>query len=231
MKQVLSLVFLLTSISAFAQSPEKGLRLGLIVSPDYAYRSITTNDPAYELGVEIQNDYHVPRLGFTTGLGLLADLSRRLTLETGLLIADKGYRTERVSYTDINGDLLGEGRSRFHDYFLEIPLKVNLTVLDKGLKVYLAAGVSGGLHLQQRWVARINPEDKVQTTVSKNVEEVDPLSFSLIGGLGLEYQGSERISLRLEPAFRYSLTPLNADAPIRVYPWSVGCQLGGYYQL
>ena len=47
----------------------------------------------------------------------------------------------------------------------------------------------------------------------------------LVGGVGLGYHISEKLNLRVEPLFRYSLAPL-AEAPIDQYNYSIGCQIG-----
>jgi hypothetical protein len=61
-------------------------------------------------------------------------------------------------------------------------------------------------------------------------EGLSQINFSSSIGLGFEYSISEKISLNLEPTFRYYLTPIGGLVGSSVHPYSFGVFSGLSYK-
>jgi hypothetical protein len=78
--------------------------------------------------------------------------------------------------------------------------------------------------------------NSVYTTVDGNKYPVgdtrglNPLTLSSSLGMGMEYNFSDKLSLNLEPTFRYYLNPFSITTSSFVHPYSFGIFSGVSYK-
>ena len=94
MKLILTFLILFPLIT-FCQNKDtlktKRIAIGVVFSPDYSYRTLKPYSSS-NLIAELRDSLEIPKFGFTTGLNLLLQLNKRLTLEAGLQFSNKGEK-------------------------------------------------------------------------------------------------------------------------------------------
>ena len=101
MKKLLFTLLTLIAFNAFSQTPEikspGKIALGFTFSPDYSYRALNS-DPDIKWVADSRDDREIPKFGFTTGARVLFTLGNKVSLESGLLFADKGEKTKKLRF-------------------------------------------------------------------------------------------------------------------------------------
>lgn len=227
MRKFSILLLLLINFSVKSQSSDSThfskFEVGFIFSPDYSYRVLKT-DASHSWMKYTYDTLEVSRFSFTAGASILLRLTKKLSLSTGILFADKGEKTKRyatrnaINYTN-------------HFYYLDIPLKVNYYLRDKKyyfskprkLKLFLSAGNSVNIFLNSRSITRtVNTGDKESLAISP---EISRINISLLAGFGLEYPLTQKWLFRLESNYRRSITPV-ANTSLKKYFYSFGLNIG-----
>jgi hypothetical protein len=110
--------------------------------------------------------------------------------------------------------------------YLQMPVLVRYKFIDKALDVNIIGGVSYDFLLDNEVFATAeNIRYNVGTTMGLNT-----LTFSSSLGMGMEYNFSDKISLNLEPTFRYYLNPFNQPVSMKIHPYSFGIFSGFSYK-
>ncbi len=110
--------------------------------------------------------------------------------------------------------------------YLEMPIILRYKVVDKTIDFNLIGGLSYNL-LVNNTVSTF--ADGHKYTVGKT-EGLNPFMVSSSVGMGMEYNLSGKISLNLEPMFRYYLNPFSEMAGIKTHPYSFGLFSGLSYR-
>ena len=237
MKRILPVVFVFFAVASFAQTPELPtsgiLRMGLTLSPDICYRTLSTESPTSQVIIDTRNEIEVPMLGFTAGFGVIFQLHRRLALETGLKLSNNSQKRKTVLLTDLSGETLGEGRTTDRRYYFDIPVQINYSLIDKRVGLFISAGLSPGLYLSSGMTTRADFIDGSSGVTKTRGREsgVSVFNVAAIGGIGLDLDITDHLELRAGPVFRYSLLPLFPDVSINQYNYSLGGSLGLFYEL
>ena len=119
-------------------------------------------------------------------------------------------------------------RFSHHYCYLDIPIKANYLILKGKINLIVTAGFSTNIYLYQRTKVSFVGSD--ETNSSSNSEDLSRLNVAVLLGGGIDYNINQRLKLRVEPIFRYSIMPI-VDAPIKQYQYSIGVNFGLYYQL
>lgn len=238
------LLILLTFIplTTFCQNTDtivtKKLSIGLTFSPDYCYR-ILKPDASGKWIAENRDTREIPKSGYTTGLNLALNISKRITLEAGLLYSDKGEKTKTNApiwvtssgQPDPDPALPTKITFIYHYIYLDIPIKANYYLLTKRVKFFLTAGISANIFLKQRITSIFEYNDGHTSTKSSSGNNAyEKINLAFTAGLGLGYDLTKKLYLKTEPTYRHSITPI-IDAPIKGYLYSVGLNTGLYYKL
>jgi hypothetical protein len=99
-------------------------------------------------------------------------------------------------------------------------------VIDKTIGLNLIGGLAYNLLVH----------NSVYTTVNGSkypigdTKGLNPLSMSSSLGMGMEYNFSDKLSLNLEPMFRYYLNPFSTSASSLTHPYSFGIFSGVSYK-
>lgn len=110
--------------------------------------------------------------------------------------------------------------------YLEMPLVLKYKIVDKMLDINIIGGISYDILLNNSVYARTE-SGKYEVGKTQGLSKLN-LSSSL--GMGMEYSLSRKISLNLEPTFRYFLNPLNEMSNPALHPYSFGVFSGFSYR-
>ena len=105
--------------------------------------------------------------------------------------------------------------------YLEVPLELNYTLVDKKFAVNLIGGVSS-LFLVDNTVALESGDLVTEIGEANNVNAVN---FSTNVGVGVSYEFSPKVQLNLEPIFKYQLNTFSETSG-NFNPYSVGVYSG-----
>jgi hypothetical protein len=110
--------------------------------------------------------------------------------------------------------------------YLEMPVMVRYKLIDKNIDFNLIGGLSYNLLVNNSVHAVI---DGSKYNIGKT-EGLNQFMVSSSVGMGMEYSISEKISLNLEPTFRYYLNPFSNIQGIGAHPYSFGIFSGLSYK-
>ena len=110
--------------------------------------------------------------------------------------------------------------------YLEIPFLVRYKVIDRKMDFDLVGGLSYNMLVNN---SAYSMSGGVKYYIGPTVG-LSPVTFSSSFGMGIEYSLSKRISLNLEPTFRYYITPLGGLAGSSIHPYSFGVLSGFFYK-
>ena len=105
--------------------------------------------------------------------------------------------------------------------YLEVPLELNYTLLDRKFGINLIGGMSS-LFLVDNSVTLTSGELITEMGEANNVNDVN---FSTNIGFGVNYKFSPKIQLNIEPVFKYQLNTFS-DTSGNFQPFSVGVYSG-----
>jgi hypothetical protein len=230
--KIITILLILITYVVFGQTSElesKKIVVGLTFSPDYCYRTLKSN-PSEQWLIDEQNSYQIPKFGFTTGLNAILKFNQSIALEFGIQFSDKGMQTKniKVEQADPDQSIPESFHNEWHYYYIDLPVKANYFILKRNLKLFVSAGISTNIFLVQKRVKNEFNPDKTSTYFMS--EGFNRLNIVVLLGTGIDYYITEKLNLRFEPIFRYSLTPLNNET-IKDYQYSIGANFGLYYKL
>ncbi|MCZ4696330.1 hypothetical protein DWB61_16680 [Ancylomarina euxinus] len=107
---------------------------------------------------------------------------------------------------------------------IEIPFILRYSLLDKKFGLHLSGGLSTNLMIGNRVYDKNTRETIGETSGIRST------NFSTSFSLGMEYQLSSKLSLSMEPAFKYYLNSINTDSNFNYKPYSIGLNSGVRYK-
>lgn len=233
------LLLVMLSLHVSAQSDEnntnKKLSVGINFSPDYSYRQLHLDDDPHNF-VELRNELESPRLGFTTGIIAKYHFISRFAIESGIQFSDKGKKIDFDDFVSSDGKnyqtdpfVPEKTITKYHYYYIGIPLKLNYFLLQNKIRFIITTGVSTDFFIDGKSKTVMDYKDK--TEINKTPEDkkdFNKVIFAGLAGFGIETNLSKKIEIRLEPIFRYSFTPL-ADSLIKEHLYSAGANFVVFY--
>ncbi len=164
-------------------------------------------------------------VGYGGGLTFTSEFSRKMSLKTGAVIAYNKYDLNEVILIDkIDGNTQEINQSKTsHLVIIEIPLDVQYTFFQsEKWKIYGTAGLVANIISSRSYtgtqISATNGISLKEDLNSNNFErgvfeggQMDKNAFlSIGGGLGLERQLGDKISLYILPTYRHAITPSGA---------------------
>jgi hypothetical protein len=107
-----------------------------------------------------------------------------------------------------------------------LPVIVRYKIIDKTIGINLIGGLSYNLLVNNSAYAT-KDGDKYPVGDTKGL---NPLTLSSSLGMGMEYNLSDKLSLNLEPTFRYYLNPFSVTTGSYIHPYSFGIFSGVSYK-
>lgn len=105
--------------------------------------------------------------------------------------------------------------------YVEVPVEVNLTLVDRKLGIHLIGGVSSLFLIDNS----VTLESDGNATEMGEANNLNPLNFSTNLGVGVQYELSSSLQLNLEPVFKFQLNTFS-DAAGDFSPYSIGVYSG-----
>lgn len=110
--------------------------------------------------------------------------------------------------------------------YLELPVFLRYKFIDKAMDFNLIGGISYNLLVNNDVYAVVGGDKySVGETMGLN-----PLALSSSLGMGMEYSFSDKLSLNVEPTFRYYINPFNEITGSDSHPFSFGIFSGVTYK-
>ena len=110
--------------------------------------------------------------------------------------------------------------------YLEFPILMKYKVLDRVVDFNLTGGISYNILINNSSYA----ESGGEKYYIGNTGSLNPVTFSSSFGMGIEYNFSRKLSLNLEPTFRYFLTTPGGQTSPTIHPYSFGVLSGISYK-
>ncbi len=247
MKNIITLFLLFIAILSFSQTfdslKKNAFYIGVSVSPDYCYKIPIGN---------LKNPYIVSEkslFSFSGGINVLKKFNKRIGLETAIWYSTKGESISTSSYTWITPGgiydpaIPGSGSStsinvpkkntQYTYQYLEIPLKLNIYLLTKKIKVYGTVGLSGNVFVRKKVKSEILHDNQPSVTNIDYVSKptgINTFELSLIGGFGINYDFGKKLMLKVEPNYRQFIRSIS-DVNVTGFMYTIGCNVGLYIKL
>ena len=110
--------------------------------------------------------------------------------------------------------------------YLEIPLLLQMHLLDKGIQLMADAGLSPGILLGNKaYLQGSGEREQLEGT-----RDLRPLLWSLQAGIGVQLPLSDAWALSLRPGLRYAVTSINESNAFTYRPWSLSVSSGLFYR-
>jgi len=239
---VVGLWLLLSYCAANAQQSNR-FSVGISVSPDFNYRSLSNNDGSFSSGVvvDVRDDNESWKLGYTAGPVVAYRLSDRIDLEAGILFSSKGYRYEQemLTYesqftgTGFNGPtpagLPSAVRFTYDHYYIDVPVKATFNLGKKRLRFCAGAGVAANVFIKEGVRYKYWYEDGTVKNDSRTSEfDYKGLILSPQASIGVNYALNKRLRLKAEPTLRYGITNIT-NTPVTGRLWNAGLNLSCFF--
>ncbi|NCA86257.1 MAG: PorT family protein [Clostridia bacterium] len=135
--------------------------------------------------------------------------------------------TQPASAKDIPGDYVASSTFIQNLDYLEVPLVLKYRLLDTRFGINLLGGISPGILVNNHSYFEFEGQ-KLQTGTTENIQ---PMIYNSVLGIGMEYAINKKISVNLAPSFKYSLTPVNTSNNLGYHPYSLSWFTGVSYKL
>lgn len=145
--------------------------------------------------------------------------SRNIVVESKATVGNSLTENSTLEVSAQDPSLLGVMAQQFG--YLEVPLELNYTLLDRKFGINLIGGMSS-LFLIDNSVTLTSGELITEMGEANNVNDVN---FSTNIGFGVNYKFSPKIQLNIEPVFKYQLNTFS-DTSGNFQPFSVGVYSG-----
>jgi hypothetical protein len=235
MKPLFIAVITLTALTVKSQDSKNKLFIGFNFSPDYNFRGIKSNGDGF-LGddfIKQRNDNEIAKFGYTTGVSIGLQVSKKVVLETGVQFANMGYKTKNQTFSFETPNLGLPTKVQFiYAYqYINIPIKARVTFGEKRLRLASSIGFNTSF-LTTLKQTTILEEANGQTNKSS---KSDKRGYRTVGimpfvGVGVNYALNQKLQLFAEPTFRYGLIR-TTSSPVKENLWNAGLNMGVYYTI
>lgn len=108
----------------------------------------------------------------------------------------------------------------------EVPFMIRYKILDKRFGINISGGLSPAYVLNNSTILEVD-NDKYNIGSSSNLNN---MIFNTSIALGLNYGISKKLSISLEPNFKYSLSPINSNSQFDYHPYYLSWFTGISYK-
>ena len=235
MKKHLTLLFTCWVLGSFAQVlPTKKLtrfQVGVSFSPDVCYRKLEKTDSSSfnDYVIDQRNEMEIPIVGYSGEVNVRYSFSRFFSMESGIQFSTKGYQTKKQNIVSFPPEPGFPTAVKYidHFYYLDIPLKINFSAGKNKWRFVSSIGASANFLLNASVTQVAYYADKTDRSTSSAGYSFKKLNVTPQVSIGLDYQFTDKMSLSVEPTFRYGILKI-IDSPITGYLFTIGLNAGYY---
>ena len=201
MKKHLTIIGTLISICSFSQGK---MNIDLYIAPLYGYRTISSSNSLWkEIMVDPLDSVERPSTGLSFGLFFEMQVSKRLTIKTGLESTALNEKVTRKFSRPTTGQIVTYSEDFYNSYkYLGMPLAATYSVISNS---HLSIGVIASLRLDKMIQYDIEPYS-VRKDNSLSVWVYDLFALGSSAALNFEYE-VKKVSFYINPGFFIYLTP------------------------
>ena len=228
-------MFFYFDCNAQTKNTANKILIGYNFSSDYNYRSLknSNNKPMTEVVIESRNKTEIAKFGYTTGINVLFNCTKKWGLETGLQYSNNGYQTKKQNLTfEIPNETLPINAKFIYSYqYIGIPLKAKYSFGKKNIRGIAAVGVLTNFLVNEQTKIKYDYlNGREETKTEQNNSDLNKINILPVISVGLDYNLCRKMHLVAEPTYRYSLSKLK-NSSISEYLWNMGLNVGLYYEL
>lgn len=219
MKRLITLLIILTSQVAFAQS--KKLSIELIASPDYYISK-------YEIAnADFPDQEYVSKLNFSAGVKTNYQFNPRLATGFGINYSQKDYQlVYHYHFIDENDPFI-EKKTDFSLSYLEIPISIRyLFIKGNKFSFFASTGIMPGILLNKSQTTTFEDEHSQTIELIKNNPNKLLLASTL--SIGAIYRLTPKLGIVLEPEYRFYFQQIDNSA-FTSNPMQLSLKLGAIF--
>lgn len=213
-------------------SKVKRFFIGVSAGPNGGYRHLsknkTSNDPNIQSVINSRNSSEVMSLGYTAGVDVLYQLKPHWFVKSGLNYTKYAFHTKKINLSTAVPDptIPSYVQSYYYTSLIELPLSIGYTVKSNRFSFTCSIGPGICYFAGKGYfmLSHYNDGSNKKTLIPYNIHE-NTISMNSIVAASINYSVTSRIIIRIEPAFKYMITPLNND-PIQTRLYSYNGILG-----
>ena len=137
-----------------------------------------------------------------------------------------GYVLPSFSSNTVIGDSLYAFISTHTLQYISIPAAVKYNVAKGRFGFNVFAGLSANLLINGKIETTVDDGTNNETEFIKKLQGLKKVYLAGATGLGVEYRLNKKMAITFAPTFRFALTSINRDVPVKSYPNSFGLALG-----
>lgn len=232
MKPLLIGMLLLLSGDSLAQESldreeQKKLQYGFSLLPDFSYRSLKSDSDSdsdqNKFIINSRNEMEIGTISLSGGLNILFKISEHLSLETGVLYAQRGYQTKEIDafimvYTP---DIPEKVKFVYRYHYVDIPINASVTLGKKKVRFVGGLGVSANIFVAQTTISYSVFTNQTLKDRSTSYSGIRRFNLSTHAFAGASVHINERSVFRIEPTLRFNAFKV-VDAPIAERLWNTG---------
>uniref|UniRef100_UPI0032173DC5 hypothetical protein n=1 Tax=uncultured Draconibacterium sp. TaxID=1573823 RepID=UPI0032173DC5 len=131
-----------------------------------------------------------------------------------------------LSNTEAKSTLTTNGEFSQVFEFVEIPLSLRYSVLDKRFRVDVIGGLNAGVVVGN---SAYIENDFGKQNIGKT-EDISKINLSGTVGIGVNYMLGKHLSMAVEPRLSYYINSINSNPDVSYRPYRVGVYTGLYYE-
>lgn len=222
--------FLSAQEMAAPENSDSKINIGVTGSVEYCYRIGYTNDTS---GFGSFLDSEIPYYGFTTGIALSYKINEHFSVEALPRYSMNRYRWKDILFTDVNGNIIGDGFISFSNKFISVPIGVqyhhSASKLGFVCGAYIVPEYAMGIWSRGHY--NLPPTYDINDEPTKeNLPELRSFMLSGMVNAGLEYRLG-KIVVQALPQYKIGFLKQATDVPVNRRLWSAGLEFRFLYSV
>lgn len=238
MKRILSLLLSLFSIYVYAQNETtkvigfKRLYVGVSTTQGISYRLLQeTETSGFPMGYTVseRNDLEKPSYACNVGINIGVRLTKFIAIETGLAYSHMAYsfKLEDLTFgSQWNGTGFvaadGYAKIKYNYHYLDIPLGLHFSLGKNKVKAAINTGTYFNVLLNNTRKWEFKEGDILSDGRENNTTDYARFNISPFLGIGIDYQISSLMSLRIMPIAQFQALRNINDKPITEHLYAGG---------
>ena len=226
------------------ESKSNQFEIGIIFSPELAYRHLGSHDTASFIPsfIKVRNKAEIPKPAYMFGVRINYPFSEKFALTTGIQFSSRGFQYKKADtywpVLDTTGNYTGEStfagthKSIYRFNYFEIPLLVDYTFNKSKFSYSIGFGGLYSFLVAATYIfSETDEKGEIHRYTYKQNDSYQKTSIGLLLQTGISYALNEKSSLHVKPSFHYDLTSTFGHARVSEHLWNVGLGIGYFITL